>query len=166
MSPTPPASAPRTTWPRFSRNASASPRSNTARNCAPWHEPAPAGSDSPGPRSGRGQPREVAIDLQALGLAFLRVKLGGEHPAASDGGGELALVVAGGQHELRIGRHTVVAVHEVERLSLVAQAVLQRGAGTGEAHGVPAHVGNLAAGRTLETHDLARENAETGDVAF
>src|SRR5438046_1822992 len=98
---------------------------------------------------GGGQRREVAINLQALGLALFRVKLRREHPAARDRRAKAAAIIALRQGQRGIGGHAMEAVHEIKCLALGLQTDAEGGMRLHEANRVPAHVWNLVVAGTL-----------------
>src|SRR3990167_5786729 len=105
---------------------------------------------------------EILQQLQAVGMALLRVELHGETRAIGQRRGEILAVMAATNHLLGIAGLDVVAVHEVEARqirNIVPQRMLDR-----LTHLVPAHVRHLQLLAVLD-HALAEEAHLAGEQA-
>ena len=98
-------------------------------------------------------------DLKAVGLTFLRVKLGREEVVLSYHGTKLSSVITLQCDDGGICWSHVVAVNEVEMA--VFRCVGEDGCIGSFGDGVPTHVGHFKAWWQIETHHVAFENSKS-----
>ena len=112
-----------------------------------------------------GQLDKVLQQLQADFLAFLRVKLRGEHIVAPDGRRKVVAVVRARGDDGRVHRLRIKAVHEIN-VAAAGDAAIERTVGFHDLQLVPADLRNLVAGLLGEADDFALKYAETGGAGI
>src|ERR1039457_4252636 len=99
---------------------------------------------------------ELLQNLQSHRLALLRVILGGEDVAASDGGGELHPIVGGSGGESRVGGYDVIRVYEVHEGAVIDTSQQRRVLAFADL--IPPHVRDLQTRPVREAYNAARED--------